>query len=175
MRKIVSVLLLLFLLCGCGKPLVKKSNRVSIYLVETPTITPKGFSIKLRFISPEPYSHLIQGITFNGTPYTGTEAFKVFGYFCEVDHHFGTRPTDRTMLIMPGEVAGVDESEYGFSMLPDNWPPNFNQEYQTEHNIQGRITRRFPQGSTLYHIRYDGNKIEFISNGEYYVWYAKDL
>ncbi len=172
MRKL-NLLLMLFCLgmAGCATPLIESDSHVSIYVVGAPKVDHinNEFSIRLRYKSPTSDPHLVQHITFNGTEYKGTESFSGSGWFWQMDHHFNG-PCDRTMVIMPGEVEGTDEALDGFSMLPDNWPPGFNEHYTSGHAVRGKIIRSAPERATTYRLRFDGQVLTLSSGDTIFYW-----
>jgi hypothetical protein len=175
MKHTICALVLIFAI-GCQyTPLVESEDSVSIYLAGEPAIDPakNSFSIKLKLKSPISSPHLVQLIKFNGTRWNGVESFRMYAgevfLFWQADHHHGSA-TDRTMIIMPGEVENVDEALDGFAMLPANWPPGFNEQYTSKHNIQGHVKRALPEHATIYRIQFDGKVLRFSSGHTEYVW-----
>lgn len=148
---------ILFVLCllfaGCATPLYQSPDRVSIFLHSEPEVLEDSYKIKFRFESPTQDPHLIQWIEVNG--YHGVEAFRITPpYQSQVDTHFTEDTTQqlRRITIAPGEVEGVDATFWGFSMLPSNWPPEFNAAYRAKHKIQGHVVYRRPEHETIYHL-----------------------
>ncbi len=159
--------LLLVWLCmfaGCATPLFESNGAVSIYVVGTPSINVDGtFSIVFKFKSPVHYSHLIQEINFDNA-WSGVESFRVNndGDFAlwQIDHHYDGI-TSRDVTIMPGIVSNADEAIDGFAMLPANWPPHFNEQYASTHEIKGYVKARFPQFATRYQLYFNGKQLRF--------------
>jgi hypothetical protein len=66
---------------------------------------------------------------------------------------------------MPGSVTGVDESLGGFSMLPSDWPSNFNEKFLKRHKIQGSVSSFRVEYRTVYHLHYDDGKLVWHIEG----------
>lgn len=164
---ILSVVpLILLFLAGCTTPLYTSRDHVGIYLYGEPEVTENSYVLKMQFETPTDDPHLIQWID-TGT-FHGVESFRVTGkYKSQVDTHSveGSNYQHRRITIAPGEVEGTDATMWGFSMLPSEWPPNFNQNYRASHKIQGRVVYRKPEHETIYYLHFEDGVLAWWIEG----------
>jgi hypothetical protein len=165
MMKRLALLLLLFL-AGCTIPLYESRDRVGIDLWGSPTVTEDSYEFQMKFDSPTDDPYLIQWIDVG--PYHGVEAFRVVEpYKSQVDTHSvsETNFQHRRITIAPGDIEGADETFWGFSMLPSQWPDNFNATYRANHNIQGRVVYRKPEHETVYYLHFENGVLTWWIEG----------
>ena len=176
MRKLA--LLLLVFVAGCTTPLYRSPDGVSIHLRGEPTVEKDYYEIQFRFESPTDDPHLIQWIELNG--WTGVEAFTVLmdGKTSIDTHHPGRGTTKqyRRITIAPGKVEGTDQTFWGFSMLPSEWPEGFNDHYRKWREIRGRVAYRLPARATIYRLEFEEGKLVWYVEGTDVrrEWYAVD-
>lgn len=160
-----AILFLLFL-TGCTTPLYESRDHVGVHLYGEPTVEETSYKFKMKFESPTDDPHLIQWVDVG--QYHGVEAFRSLPeYKTFVDTHFvsDTNFQHRRMTIAPGKVEGVDATMWGFSMLPSEWPDNFNERYRSGHEIQGRVVYRKPEHETVYYLHFENGVLTFWIEG----------
>lgn len=169
MPKLCQTFAIVFVLCllaGCATPLYQSHDKVSIFLHSEPEVQENSYNIKFRFETPTDDPHLIQWIELGD--FHGVESFRItYPYQSQVDtHHVDqTYRQFRRITIAPGKVEGTDETFWGFSMLPSEWPPNFNENYRKNHKIQGRVVYRKPEHQTVYHLDFEAGVLRWWVEG----------
>lgn len=172
-----AIFLLALLLTGCGStPLFVSDDQVSIYLRTEPEVKEDEFRIRFRFDSPTGDTHLVQRLEFDS--WQAEEAFRVTeGYKSHTDSHWSEDVNfqHRRMVIRPGAVDGVDETPFGFSMLPGPWPPGFNEDYRDDREIRGYIVYLRPEHATVYTLTFDHGVLTWQVEGTdiKHVWRAE--
>ena len=175
MKRLIVLLALLIGGC-CPQQTFYHSDEFPNTMIElrTEEIREDGFHVELYFHENTEYEGVIQ-VLFLQQYGVVVEYFKLEnGHFpCKHhDHHTGVGLDIRRMLIYPANVEGVDYKDDYYAMLPEdklgnqtNAGPYFNEEYQKEYEVRGRVTAFNDSQSVSWTLEYKNGKLHVVIPG----------